>query len=52
MDKTKKVRFELKLTEEEKQKLKIAAAKNSMPANKYVMHLVEKDLKSDEGEED
>lgn len=47
MEKTKKLRFELKLTEEEKQRLKIAAAKNSMPANKYVMHLVDKDLRED-----
>lgn len=43
MEKQKKVRFELKLTEEERIFLKTAAAEKNKPVNKYVMDLVKHD---------
>lgn len=43
MEKQKKVRFELKITEDEKVFLKMAAAEKGKPVNKYVMDLVKDD---------
>lgn len=43
MEKPKKVRFELKITEEERILLKTAAAEKGKPVNKYVMELVKND---------
>lgn len=43
MEKQKKVRFELKITEDEKRLLKSSAAKNGKPVNKYVIDLVKAD---------
>ena len=48
MEKLKKVRFELKLTEEERNKLKSSAALKGMTVNRYVMDLVNKDIKEGE----
>lgn len=48
MEKQKKVRFELKITEEEKRMLKSSAAKNGKPVNKYVIDLVKEDNKKKE----
>lgn len=47
MVENKKVRFELKLTEQDRNKLKAMAALKGMPVNKYVMSLVEKDEKGE-----
>lgn len=47
MEKPNKLRFELKLTEEERNKLKASAALKGLPVNRYVMQLVEKDIKEE-----
>lgn len=43
MEIQKKVRFELKITEDEKRMLKASAAKNGKPVNRYVIDLVKED---------
>ena len=48
MENQKKVRFELKITEDEKRMLKSAAAKNGKPVNRYVIDLVKEDNKKTE----
>ena len=48
MEKQKKVRFELKITEDEKRMLKASAAQNGKPVNKYVIDLVKEDNKKKE----
>lgn len=47
MEKPKKVRFELKITEDEKRMLKSSAAKKGKPVNKYVIDLVIEDNKKE-----
>ena len=48
MENQKKVRFELKITEDEKRMLKASAAQNGKPVNKYVIDLVKEDNKKKE----
>ena len=48
MEKQKKVRFELKITEDEKRMLKASAAQNGKSVNKYVIDLVKEDNKKKE----
>ena len=48
MEKQKKVRFELKITEDEKRMLKAWAAQNGKTVNKYVIDLVKEDNKKKE----
>ena len=48
MEKQKKVRLELKITEDEKRMLKASAAQNGKPVNKYVIDLVKEDNKKKE----
>ena len=48
MEKQKKVRFELKITEDEKRMLKASAAQNGKPVNKYVIDLKEDNKKKEE----
>ena len=48
MENQKKVRFELKITEDEKRMLKASAAQNGKPVNRYVIDLVIEDNKKKE----